>query len=97
MHVRYVHGNRWVVSDVAPAGVLCAHKGYNEGWVAVCAVQSPLQPLQDDLESTTYETFERDSCKYSQYQAAVESALRDIALDTADQEVIEYSQAFMFD
>lgn len=46
-------------------------------------LQSPLQPLQDDLESTTYETFERDGCKYRQYQAAVEAALRDIAQNPA--------------
>jgi PRMT5 arginine-N-methyltransferase len=37
--------------------------------------QSPLQPLQDNLESTTYETFERDSRKYEQYQLAIQAAL----------------------
>lgn len=25
-----------------------------------CALQAPLQPLQDNLESQTYETFEKD-------------------------------------
>ena len=39
--------------------------------------QAPLQPLQDNLESQTYETFERDSTKYDTYQAAVAAALRD--------------------
>jgi len=31
-------------------------------------LQSPLQPLQDHLESTTYETFERDPAKYTAYE-----------------------------
>lgn len=44
---------------------------------AAAVAQSPLQPLQDNLESTTYETFERDGQKYSQYQLAVEAALRE--------------------
>ena len=33
--------------------------------------QSPLRPLMDDLEALTYETFERDTMKYIQYQRAV--------------------------
>ena len=40
-------------------------------------VQAPLQPLQDNLESQTYETFEKDGTKYTTYQAAVAAALRD--------------------
>ena len=39
--------------------------------------QAPLQPLQDNLELQTYETFERDLTKYHQYEAAVLAALRD--------------------
>ncbi len=38
-------------------------------------LQAPLQPLADDLESSTYETFEQDPVKYKQYQAAVKQAL----------------------
>lgn len=38
-------------------------------------LQSPLQPLQDNLESQTYETFERDPVKYDQYQEAIRKAL----------------------
>lgn len=30
--------------------------------------QVPLQPLQDNLESATYETFEKDPIKYQQYE-----------------------------
>ncbi|KAL1744107.1 PRMT5 arginine-N-methyltransferase-domain-containing protein [Schizophyllum fasciatum] len=31
-------------------------------------LQAPLQPLQDNLQSATYETFERDPVKYHQYE-----------------------------
>lgn len=32
----------------------------------------------DNLESGTYEVFEKDPIKYAEYQAAIESALKDI-------------------
>jgi len=34
-------------------------------------LQAPLQPLMDNLESQTYETFERDPIKYREYERAV--------------------------
>ena len=37
-------------------------KGYED------YLQSPLQPLMDNLESQTYEIFEKDPFKYTQYQ-----------------------------
>ena len=40
-------------------------------------LQAPLQPLQDDLESSTYETFERDAPKYAAYREAVAACLED--------------------
>uniref|UniRef100_A0A6U9GTR7 Protein arginine N-methyltransferase n=1 Tax=Zooxanthella nutricula TaxID=1333877 RepID=A0A6U9GTR7_9DINO len=40
-------------------------------------LQSPLQPLQDNLESETYELFETDPVKYRQYEEAVLAFLRD--------------------
>ncbi|KAF3446026.1 hypothetical protein FNV43_RR11204 [Rhamnella rubrinervis] len=40
-------------------------------------LQSPLQPLMDNLEAQTYETFEKDSVKYIQYQRAICKALLD--------------------
>ncbi|KAH9798407.1 protein arginine N-methyltransferase 1.5 [Citrus sinensis] len=40
-------------------------------------LQSPLQPLMDNLEAQTYETFEKDSVKYIQYQRAIGNALVD--------------------
>ena len=42
---------------------------------------APLQPLMDDLESLTYETFEKDPVKYDLYQQAVEKALKAKDLD----------------
>ncbi|XP_053402649.1 protein arginine N-methyltransferase 5-like [Mercenaria mercenaria] len=46
-------------------------KGYED------YLQCPLQPLMDNLESQTYEIFEKDPIKYSQYQKAVYCALLD--------------------
>jgi len=41
-------------------------------------LQVPLQPLMDNLESQTYETFEKDPVKYRQYELAIEAALLDL-------------------
>ena len=38
--------------------------------------QLPLQPLKDNLESATYEVFEKDPVKYVQYENAVCGAIR---------------------
>ncbi|KAG6610513.1 Protein arginine N-methyltransferase [Phytophthora cinnamomi] len=38
-------------------------------------LQAPLQPLMDNLESQTYETFEQDAFKYNQYERAITKAL----------------------
>lgn len=40
-------------------------------------LQCPLQPLMDNLESHTYEVFEKDPVKYSEYQAAMLKAIVD--------------------
>lgn len=40
-------------------------------------LQSPLQPLSDNLESATYEMFEGDPVKYERYEAAATQALAD--------------------
>ena len=40
-------------------------------------LQTPLQPLMDNLESSTYETFERDAPKYNMYEQAIYLALLD--------------------
>ncbi|KAI0956054.1 hypothetical protein AcV7_006562 [Taiwanofungus camphoratus] len=40
-------------------------------------LQAPLQPLMDNLQSVTYQTFEQDPVKYRQYEEAVFLALSD--------------------
>ncbi|KAL8931867.1 MAG: hypothetical protein Q9211_006677, partial [Gyalolechia sp. 1 TL-2023] len=40
-------------------------------------LQGPLQPLADNLESMTYEVFEKDPIKYDLYEQAIRKALRD--------------------
>ncbi len=40
-------------------------------------LQSPLQPLSDNLESVTYEVFEKDPVKYDLYYQAIAQALID--------------------
>ncbi|XP_071958231.1 protein arginine N-methyltransferase 5-like [Antedon mediterranea] len=52
-------------------GVDAFAKGYED------YLQCPLQPLSDNLESQTYEIFEKDPVKYTQYQKAVYTALLD--------------------
>lgn len=44
-------------------------------------LQSPLQPLGDHLEYSTYETFERDPIKYVRYGEAIALALEDVMND----------------
>ncbi|XP_067931208.1 protein arginine N-methyltransferase 5-like [Watersipora subatra] len=51
-------------------------KGYED------YLQCPLQPLMDNLESQTYETFEKDPIKYVKYEEAVYQALLDRVPDT---------------
>lgn len=40
-------------------------------------LQCPLQPLMDNLESQTYEVFEKDPVKYSEYERAMYMAICD--------------------
>ncbi|KAI9834136.1 MAG: methyltransferase protein [Phylliscum demangeonii] len=42
-------------------------------------LQTPLQPLTDNLESVTYEVFEKDPVKYDLYERAITKALQDWA------------------
>lgn len=44
-------------------GRRCVQAGYRD------FLQAPLQPLMDNLEAQTYETFEKDAKKYSQVSA----------------------------
>eukprot|EP01006_Ploeotia_vitrea_P019065 TRINITY_DN51127_c0_g1_i1.p1 TRINITY_DN51127_c0_g1~~TRINITY_DN51127_c0_g1_i1.p1 ORF type:complete len:557 (-),score=51.20 TRINITY_DN51127_c0_g1_i1:321-1934(-) len=49
-------------------------------------LQCPLQPLQDHLDSATYETFEKDPIKYKNYGLAIRKALQDKHKATATPE-----------
>lgn len=51
-------------------------KGYED------YLQAPLQPLMDNLESQTYEVFEKDPVKYITYEEAVLQALLDRVPET---------------
>lgn len=42
-------------------------------------LQAPLQPLADNLESQTYEVFEKDPVKYVRYEEAMRAAVLDMA------------------
>lgn len=44
-------------------------------------LQSPMQPLMDNLEVERHEAFEKDSGKYAQYQGAISKALKDRVSD----------------
>lgn len=48
-------------------------------------LQFPLQPLMDNLESQTYEVFEKDPVKYTEYQRAMYLAILDkVSLEEKD-------------
>ncbi len=52
-------------------------------------LQFPLQPLMDNLESQTYEVFEKDPVKYTEYQRAMYLAILDkISLEEKDTKVM---------
>jgi protein arginine N-methyltransferase 5 len=47
-------------------------------------LQEPLQPLMDNLESATYDTFEKDPIKYAQYEKAVRKAIQSLRPELAE-------------
>lgn len=51
-------------------------------------MQAPLQPLQDNLESATYETFEKDTTKYTVYQRAIHAALLDCTPQEGTEDIV---------
>lgn len=67
----YVEYMRWVESGQPPLTIFESPMLTSfQDWL-----QSPLQPLSDNLESATYEVFEGDPVKYNQYEAATMEAL----------------------
>jgi len=66
LYVRHLHKNMPPPTTVERFGA-----GYQD------YLQAPLQPLADNLESITYEVFEKDPVKYDQYEKAIQLALED--------------------
>ena len=67
----YLSYIRWLESQQPPVSDLEANTLASfQDWL-----QSPLQPLADNLESATYEVFEGDPVKYDQYEIACTEAL----------------------
>ncbi|KAI9158597.1 Protein arginine N-methyltransferase skb1 [Paramyrothecium foliicola] len=67
----YINYMRWLESQQPPFSALEGPTMTSfQDWL-----QSPLQPLSDNLESATYEVFEGDPVKYNQYEIAVMEAL----------------------
>ena len=65
-YIRYLQRNQPARTEVERYG-----SGYQD------YLQVPLQPLADNLESMTYEVFEKDPVKYDLYEKAIERALID--------------------
>eukprot|EP00051_Salpingoeca_urceolata_P020699 m.314126 g.314126 ORF g.314126 m.314126 type:complete len:612 (-) comp19666_c0_seq12:84-1919(-) len=68
-YIRYLRHLSASVQETDPVKMFA--QGYED------YLQAPLQPLMDNLESQTYETFEKDPVKYVQYREAVQQALVD--------------------
>ena len=65
-YIRYLQRNQPRQSEVEKYG-----SGYQD------YLQVPLQPLTNNLESLTYEVFEKDPVKYDLYEEAIRKTLRD--------------------
>ncbi|EGG17930.1 protein arginine methyltransferase [Cavenderia fasciculata] len=63
-YIQFLHSNQSPMSDQE-----CLEQPYLD------YLQAPLQPLMDNLESQTYEIFEKDPIKYKEYQRAIGKAL----------------------
>ncbi|KAL8890163.1 MAG: hypothetical protein Q9215_002638 [Flavoplaca cf. flavocitrina] len=69
-HVKYI---RKLQRNSPPQSILeYFGAGYFQDYL-----QGPLQPLSDNLESVTYEVFEKDPVKYDLYESAIYRALTD--------------------
>lgn len=67
-YLRHLQQNQPLVPPIERFG-----QGYQD------YLQSPLQPLTDNLESITYEVFEKDPVKYEWYERAIAAALSDLS------------------
>ncbi|XP_041974172.1 protein arginine N-methyltransferase 5 [Aricia agestis] len=61
---------------------------YARGWEDY--LQTPLQPLADNLDTYTYNVFEKDPVKYDQYQKAIAKALVDLQKKAIAKALIDF-------
>lgn len=57
---------------------ICKSASTFPAYLETDTLRYPLQPLHDDLDFATYNTFEQDVAKYKLYQQAIEAALVDM-------------------
>lgn len=69
-YVQYLD-HLWQQSAIITDPIYAYARGYED------YLQCPLQPLMDNLESQTYEVFEKDPIKYNEYQRAIYMTLLD--------------------
>jgi hypothetical protein len=74
--VAYLQYIRHVTSQAAALATSAGGSELAPGYADY--LQAPLQPLMDDLGSATYDVFERDPVKYTQYEEAILLALGDL-------------------
>ncbi|KAH7907940.1 PRMT5-domain-containing protein [Hygrophoropsis aurantiaca] len=71
-YVRYLEKTSLSVQAARQAGTV---ENFAQGYQDF--LQTPLQPLMDNLQSITYQTFEQDPVKYRNYEEAIFHALMD--------------------
>ncbi|XP_030022662.2 protein arginine N-methyltransferase 5 [Manduca sexta] len=64
---------------------------YARGWEDY--LQTPLQPLADNLDTHTYNVFEKDPVKYDQYQKAIAQALINLQKAKAIEKLEAYNKS----
>ncbi|EGO24309.1 hypothetical protein SERLADRAFT_356020 [Serpula lacrymans var. lacrymans S7.9] len=69
-YIRHLEKSSPVVQAALKAGTV---ENFAQGYQDY--LQAPLQPLMDNLQSITYQTFERDPVKYRNYEEAIYNAL----------------------
>ncbi|KAF9069256.1 PRMT5 arginine-N-methyltransferase-domain-containing protein [Rhodocollybia butyracea] len=71
-YVRHLERTSSVVQAAETAGTV---ENFAQGYQDY--LQAPLQPLMDNLQSITYQTFEQDPVKYRSYEEAIYKALQE--------------------
>ncbi|KAF5377338.1 hypothetical protein D9757_008023 [Collybiopsis confluens] len=72
-YLQYIKHLERTSSAVQAAGTIGTVENFAQGYQDY--LQAPLQPLMDNLQSITYQTFEQDPVKYRKYEEAIYRAL----------------------